>query len=366
MIEIKKAILAIMPAGLMISTVFSASSISAASGENKGYVQQNDNRLKSSGKRGKLYPDIIKDRVGPNYDGKEKDGTVDPAPPGDSSSESSVEKWAVLYGTAEDIFARDNAKWFNDVLVQHGGWPQVNIKLLTTWGDNSNDIINAIQWVDSKEDENDIVVFYICGHGEPGLIHTWRDTLTREEFHNAINELESQNMAIIFDTCFAESMGVDSKGLTPGKSRLLKISAEDNADNGFIDSFVKPLVKSGRVLIASCRAYELSEAGVFSRHFIYYGLGKGYADANQDGWCSVEEAFEYSYPKVVRDAPLQHPVMYDNYPGELDLTKADTPSSTDVSFELFKQTQIKFREETVYKYHLQKILQKLFGVLHLF
>ena len=55
------------------------------------------------------------------------------------------------------------------------------------------------------------------------------------------------------------------------------------------------------------------------------GLPNPMVDKNHDEWISAQEAFDYAKPLTTRHMHKynreQHPVMYDNYPGEISITR---------------------------------------------
>jgi hypothetical protein len=87
----------------------------------------------------------------------------------------------------------------------------------------------------------------------------------------------------------------------------------------WVTGFGEDVRGQNRVIIMSSREDELSYSGGFGSYFID-GF-RGYADTNGDNVVTAEEAFYYVQPR----SPMQHPTMYDGYPGELPLL-AVTPA----------------------------------------
>ncbi len=85
---------------------------------------------------------------------------------------NSVERWAVVAGYGWEIYADDDAQDMRDVLVNHG-WQDDHVKLLKHTDATRENIFNAIRWMDSNEDENDIVLFFYAGHGGYRKIFTY-------------------------------------------------------------------------------------------------------------------------------------------------------------------------------------------------
>lgn len=225
---------------------------------------------------------------------------IDPTSYNDTDNPG-VERWAVLisagWGTIFD--ARD----LYNTLVNHG-WPVDHIKVLEISDASKENIINAIQWMESIENEDDIVLFFFSGHGGYKKIFTKNnENITSEELNCEFNNFESNSMVIIFNSCFSGSMN--------------------------------ELNQPGRVILMSCRRFEISQAfpdanPFFNNGYFSYFLIKGFeggflikADKNQDGWISVEEAFKFAKPRttlfVLLHLGWQHPQIYDGYEGEFNI-----------------------------------------------
>jgi hypothetical protein len=92
------------------------------------------------------------------------------------------------------------------------------------------------------------------------------------------------------------------------------------ADEWMCD-FGNELSGSGRVIIMCCREYEIPYTG-FTLHLIE-GL-TGYADVNEDDLVSAEEAFYFAKERY-KEIPEMHPIMFDDYASELQLTVVEFP-----------------------------------------
>lgn len=218
-----------------------------------------------------------------------------------TADKTGAERWAVLvsaaWGTIHDAWD------LNNTLVNHG-WQADHIKVLSIHDASKENIINAIQWMNSKEDEDDIVLFFFSGHGGYKKIFAKDgENITSEELNCEFNNFESNSIVIIFNSCFSASM----------------------------DELNQP----GRVILMSCRRFEVSQAfpdanPFFNNGYFSFFLIKGFeggiiinADKNQDGWISAEEAFKYAKPRTTLFALLhlgwQHPQIYDGYKGEFNI-----------------------------------------------
>jgi len=278
-----------------------------------------------------------------------------------AADKTGVERWAVIVGASGDIYGDYDAIDLNDTLVNHG-WQADHIKLLIfpAYHDdrwyieaNKENIINAIRWMESKEDEDDIVLFFFSCHGGYKEIYVRWGTITCEELNNELNNFESNSMVIIFNSCFSGSM-VSSPFVS---SELMKeeqieelydnnvigidgtvefmpaLNAENEQisveESGLESSGSDGLDKPGRVILMSSGRFEISWAsyilqnGIFS-YFLIEGFEGKADDVNQDGWISAEEAFKYAKPRTTLFARLklitfQHPRIYDGYKGELNI-----------------------------------------------
>jgi len=94
-----------------------------------------------------------------------------------------VERWAVIVGIddyegsgSSDLpWSVEDALDMKNVLISHG-WKSDHIKLLINSEATGSNIRSAIRWMDSKEDEDDIVVFFFSGHGFYGnsiAVYPW-------------------------------------------------------------------------------------------------------------------------------------------------------------------------------------------------
>ena len=216
--------------------------------------------------------------------------------------------WAVIIGVSDYQRSEDlrgcaeDAEGLSQLLRPI--WGEEHIKLLLNSEATKAKIQAAIEWLAANEGTNDTVLFYFGGHGSKGdiapydafYIDTWTTSRTLNQWLSA---LDSKRVAIILDTC------------NPASDKLSD---------------------SGRVILASCGTDEFGwtafTAGgdyhlVFS-HYLLEAISEfTSADANRDYELSAEEIFRYAEPKTIsvtsRFEDTQHPVLSDQYPGELSL-----------------------------------------------
>jgi hypothetical protein len=81
------------------------------------------------------------------------------------------------------------------------------------------------------------------------------------------------------------------------------------------------LQAANRVIVAACKAdqygWDYFELGntLWGKYFVDEGLLQKMADGNGDG-ASIEEAYAYSYPKVIAAQADSQPQIFDNFAGQ--------------------------------------------------
>ena len=227
---------------------------------------------------------------------------------------SDVEYWAVIVGVADyensnDIitdlsYTADDARDLYNRLRPF--WGADHIKLLIDSQATKAGIQSAITgWLDSKEGDDDIVLFFFSGHGVQGggheylrpydaLPYSYANDIRDDTLNDWLDTLESGNMVVILDSCYS-------------------------------GGFIAELGQSGRVILAACasseKAYESLrlEHGVFS-YYILDGFDHfGLVDTDGNGEISAEKFFSYAKPRVTDYKGNQHPQLYDGDTPELVL-----------------------------------------------
>ena len=172
-------------------------------------------------------------------------------------------------------------------------WNENNIKLLLNEQATKSNIKNTIlNWLDPKEENDDIVLFYFIGKTQktqllnPFDAHTisycydsknstdHADKITDKELDTWLDDLESKHIGIVLDTSFASSMNaLPQLGRTILKSTS-KLFPQTNPTDSTLDH------------------------SVFSHYFIK-GL-TGYADTDDNGEVSLQEIFYYTKTQSFR------------------------------------------------------------------
>jgi hypothetical protein len=200
---------------------------------------------------------------------------------------------------------------FRDLLLQTSWWSTDHIKLITAENATRSNIIAGFRWLIKMASADDAVVVYLSTHGnylplelppkdeadglDEMLVTYWgfaynTSFITDDTINILLNQLKSNNVCLIVDSCYAGGFNDHWK--------LLKSAPEQH-----------------RVIIMGSCEDELSYSGGFAPYLID-GL-RGYADSNRDGIVTAEEVFNYAQP---RSNQQQHPTIYDGYPGEFPLT----------------------------------------------
>ncbi len=183
-------------------------------------------------------------------------------------------------------------------------WGEDHIKLLVNDEATKADIENAIyNWLDPREHEGDVVLFFFAGHGSEylgdyyqapydALTDSYDNDIRDDELDSWLGTLESGNMVVVLDSCLS-------------------------------GGFISDLSASGRVILAASAAGESAWDGAFSYYFLQGFDHLKLVDINDDYEISAEELFYYAEPKVTAYTQAtphtQHPEMGDGYVGLLGL-----------------------------------------------
>jgi len=244
----------------------------------------------------------------------------------DELPDGKTEYWALLVGVAKyeyDSFCKYadcDAYDFRDVLIHHG-WQNDHIIVLTNERATEKNITDALKWIDSMEDEDDIVIYFHAAHGSDHYICTYEyyGGFMNYELDAMLHWLGSKNILAIIECCYSGGW-ISALKFT---NRVILTSSRENEE-----SF------SYHELENSVFVYFLvDETGVWSKHWGWptplEGKDGAFArkscDTNNDGWVSAEEAYTYASQYTAKWAFLgglsQHPQIYDGCPGELKITK---------------------------------------------
>ena len=230
-----------------------------------------------------------------------------------------------------------------ETLLGSSMWQEDHIKVIKGEDAMLKTVLDGFSWLDENEDEDDVCLVFLTSHGFPigfdrppfdeedhkdealamynGFLpfpnpFRWEPlanpfaVLTDDMVNNRLNDLESKSVCCIVDSCHSGGFGDywESFG---------QIESYDFAAQFGID-----VADQNRVVITSVPETEVSY-GSFLTNMLSQGL-VGFGDANEDGFCSAEEAYEYAEP-IIRSYTGMRPQIFDNHPGELILTQSNLP-----------------------------------------
>ena len=200
---------------------------------------------------------------------------------------------------------------FRNLLLQSPWWSADHIKILTAENATRSNILAGFRWLIKMASADDVVVVFLSTHGN----YLPFDLPPRDEADKA-DEILATYWGFAYNTTFINDDTINIQ-LNQLKSNNVCLIVDSCYAGGFNDHWklLKGVPEQHRVILMGSCEDELSYSGGFAPYLID-GL-RGYADTNGDGIVTAEEVFNYTEPRSV---PLQHPTMYDGYPGELPLT----------------------------------------------
>jgi hypothetical protein len=225
-----------------------------------------------------------------------------------------VDKWAVIIGiadyqgTANDLLYPDDDATDMYNYLRSKGYPSNNIRLLTNKKATANNIIAAIDWMNSKETKTTSeCVFFYSGHGTTYDGYNDGDTEYTDEaivscnlyiildgqIRTKFSTFTSQKILFIFDSCFSGGM--------------------DDLIGAYTGNTI-----NGRVVDAACDEDQLSWDGNSAMKngvFTYYYM-QGLSTYN-----NAEDAMTYATPLahntvLTMYGEIMDPQQYDTYTGK--------------------------------------------------
>jgi hypothetical protein len=263
-----------------------------------------------------------------------------------------AESWGIIVGVASYQhvdgldYCDDDARSLYDQLAPL--WGANHLTLLVDSSATKSAINNAItSWLAPKEDSDDTVLFFFSGHGGQdtdmppiderdhqdeylcpydSLTGSWTNDIRDDELDTWLGGLDAGKTIVMLDTCysggFINNMAMAAKAV----DKVGPVHFSEMATEGS-DGFAKDLSKNGRVILTASQEneesgeYDTLKHGLFA-YYIIDALSKPeMTDVNGDHVVSAEEIFGYAAPRTVdyaaRQDDIQHPQIYDGYPGEL-------------------------------------------------
>lgn len=205
---------------------------------------------------------------------------------------------------------------------QFCAYDPANVVTLIDAGATRAAVLKGLDELVARAGPDDTVCVFFSGHGAvvgpPGnedsvlvtvdsdLADIERTTINSNELAMVLAQIKAKRLLVFIDACHAGGAAI-SKGLTDGKGHEFKSGYTQN-------TFAKLAVGSGRALMASCRADEVSAVFTGARNSVFTtallaGL-RGAADTSASGFIKVFDLFNYVSEEVPKLAPyIQHPVF---------------------------------------------------------
>jgi hypothetical protein len=206
--------------------------------------------------------------------------------------------------------------------LDHCGYPPGNVVTLLDANATRAAVLKEFVELATRAGPDDTACVFFSGHGgvvgSPGnedtvlvtvdsdLADIKNTSISSNELADALAQIKAKRLLVFIDACHAGGAAI-SKTLTDDKGHELKSGYSPNA-------FAKLAVGTGRALMASCRADELSAVLIGARNSVFTtallaGL-RGAADKNASGFIKVFDLFNYvseQVPKLIPDD--QHPIF---------------------------------------------------------
>jgi hypothetical protein len=228
-----------------------------------------------------------------------------------------------------------------------GGFRENNTLRLTEWRATKTAIREAFRWLDQWEKEDTLVLTTFSGHGgymedappldetdgydefivaaESGGTSDMAGVISDDELAEWLDELESNNIVVIMDSCFSGGM-ISSQTFSPSQ-RVRTIMPQSDTHLMAGDGLAQDISGSGRLIITASSetqpSWEFSDLGGGAlSYFLIQALLNPATDTNDDGWISFEEAFNYAAPRVDdyvygHTGYHQNPQMFDGVNGDV-------------------------------------------------
>ncbi len=230
----------------------------------------------------------------------------------------------------------------NDVKTMEkclGLYPGTPYQTTTCIDLTADGIKSAIRRCFGGASEQDVSLFYYSGHGlqsgdwrrQGALIGTDYESITADDLRSVLDEIPGRKIVII-DACYSGNM------LSPELASFASLPGEEQMDaEGFVDSFIQAFSRRSRANLAADSYFVITAAardepsyeGTFSSGGKHLGIfttllaeGCGYdgdrgrtmekyADENDNGVVTIQEAFDYVAPMLLgQGIYTQHVQVY--------------------------------------------------------
>lgn len=202
------------------------------------------------------------------------------------------------------------------------GYESVNVVTLLDGQATRAAVLNGLAELAARAGTDDTACVFFSGHGaivgdvgaedsvlvtvDTNLADMERTSISSDEFAHALAQIKAKRVLVFIDACHAGGASV-SKTLTDGRGHQFKSGYTSN-------TFIKLAIGSGRALIASCRADEVSAVFPGARNSVFTtallaGL-RGAADKSGSGFIRLFDLFNYVAEDVPKHIPDdQHPIF---------------------------------------------------------
>jgi uncharacterized caspase-like protein len=268
-------------------------------------------------------------------------------------TETTGQRWALLVGVDRyeknqqgDYFLPNLKACVKDVTAldtvfrnaERGGFEHVTTLVSNDTADESDDptnwnILDALENLVQRTEENDLVVIYFSGHGwqsgdEAYLLpqnfnvkYPDQTAIRSADLTKMINQMDAKKVVTILDACHSGGIEVRPQG---GKAGGTKVTLNKRYQEAFSTS-------EGKVVLHSCdadeKSWELADSsqGVFSKYLVDGLHGAADAEGDKNGVITIQEAYSYASKQVRSHMKqdgrgLQTPVMTGKLIGEIPLT----------------------------------------------
>jgi len=215
------------------------------------------------------------------------------------------ECWAVIVGI-EDYQNIANIWWYGDKDAQalsqelSPTWGSDHIRLLTGSQATKSAILSAIDWLASNAGTNDTTLFFFAGGGEEylwaydSLPSSFANDISAAELSSAFSSVQASKKVFIFTFWESDTM----RNSLSGSGRVIMFAAGSTDDIWFSDTL---------------------QHTFFVNYLLEAFDNYDDADTNSNYELAAEEIFNYAAPLTTQEHSTQHPVLVDNYSGNLPL-----------------------------------------------
>jgi len=263
-------------------------------------------------------------------------------------NDGETEYWGVCIVAFDGPYDDIKEPFIYNSLLESDNWDESNLKLLFRENATKIAILDALDWLIEKADENDIVLFSDHSHGA----YHWKNKnfgivpidsevsglITVDELDEKFDAIKSKGLCLIFDCCLAGNF-VNKETL--GIKKIDKI-------RNFNREFTKGVEGENRVVLMGTMRYGLgigmtiNVSGKATHLSFHKFVGEAFGellDYNENDFFSAEEAFKYAKKKWLPYALMSllmirmqinsllnfgfliipFPTLYDNVQGELPI-----------------------------------------------